>query len=298
MKPITINVEKLDFNKPLRYYSELYSLSLNAIKNRFINLGVYDKFKFVGGNISKKLQLDKIIDYNSSPKKCPNCDKLIPYEQRRNKYCSYRCGALFSQRSGGHCKWSNEDKLRISKWAKQYAFRPNNKTRKNVERKNVECPICHNTFYKRPSQSNYCSRDCYYIHVRQSGCLKGKVGGYRKNSGRGKMGWYKGYWCQSSWELAWVIFMLDNNKKFIRNLQGFDYIFEGKVRKFFPDFYIQEEGYYIEIKGWPNPMTDSKIAQFPKEIRILYKKDMEFVLNYVKNKYGNDFIKLYNISSN
>lgn len=32
--------------------------------------------------------------------------------------------------------------------------------------------------------------------------MKEVGGGYRKGSGRGKKGRYKGYWCDSSWELA------------------------------------------------------------------------------------------------
>jgi hypothetical protein len=43
------------------------------------------------------------------------------------------------------------------------------------------------------------------------------LGGYVKGSGRGKKGWYKGIFCDSSWELAFVIFCLETNKKIKRN---------------------------------------------------------------------------------
>ena len=68
-------------------------------------------------------------------------------------------------------------------------------------------------------------------------------GGLRKGSGRGKKGWYKGYWCDSSWELAWVIYNLDNNIKFERNNIGFEYVYKGKKRKYHPDFLISETYY-------------------------------------------------------
>ncbi|MEI7942893.1 MAG: hypothetical protein WCH76_06985 [Candidatus Riflemargulisbacteria bacterium] len=45
----------------------------------------------------------------------------------------------------------------------------------------------------------------------------GKSGGYRRKSGRGKHGWYKGIWCDSSWELAWVMYHLDHGIPFERN---------------------------------------------------------------------------------
>ena len=46
-----------------------------------------------------------------------------------------------------------------------------------------------------------------------------KVGGYHKNLGRGKQGSYKGYWCDSSWELAFVIYHLEHDIKFKKKLE-------------------------------------------------------------------------------
>lgn len=43
------------------------------------------------------------------------------------------------------------------------------------------------------------------------------MGGYRKGSGVGKSGWYNGIYCDSSWELAYVIYHIDNNLPIIRN---------------------------------------------------------------------------------
>ena len=51
-----------------------------------------------------------------------------------------------------------------------------------------------------------------------------KSGGIRKGSGRGKKGTYKGYWCDSSYELAWVIYNIDKNIPFTRNSEKFKYI--------------------------------------------------------------------------
>ena len=36
-------------------------------------------------------------------------------------------------------------------------------------------------------------------------------GGLRPGSGRGKMGYYKGYYCRSSWELAWIVYQIEHN---------------------------------------------------------------------------------------
>lgn len=121
-------------------------------------------------------------------------------------------------------------------------------------------------------------------------------GGIRRGSGRGKKGWYKGYWCDSSWELAWVIYNLDHNIKFLRNNVGFEYVFKNKKRKYYPDFKILDT--YYEIKGRKNfdklnEINKEKIGQFKYNLVILYENDMKQYLDYTINKYGKNFVKLY-----
>ena len=58
---------------------------------------------------------------------------------------------------------------------------------------------------------------------------------------------YKNIWCDSSWELAFVIYHLDNNFTIERNKLGLDYNYNNKDRKYFPDFIV--DNIYYEIKG-------------------------------------------------
>lgn len=122
--------------------------------------------------------------------------------------------------------------------------------------------------------------------------LKGYLGTAKKGAGRGKHGWYKGYWCDSSWELAWVIFNLEHGIKFERNTQGFEYEFEGKKHKYFPDFRL-ENGSYVEVKGWLDNKTKVKIASFNGSLTIIGSKEIKPYLEYVVSKYGKSFINLY-----
>ena len=124
--------------------------------------------------------------------------------------------------------------------------------------------------------------------------LSAKCGGYRSRSGRGIRGWYEGYWCDSSWELAFVIYNLENGVKFERNYQGFEYEFEGVKSKFFPDF-IMEDGSYLEIKGWLDARNKAKISQFDGRLKVLGKTEMEMYLNYAVKKYGKNFIEKYEL---
>ena len=104
---------------------------------------------------------------------------------------------------------------------------------------------------------------------------------------------YKGYWCDSSWELAYVIYNLEHNIKFERNKQGFEYEFENKKYKYYPDF-ILEDGTYVEIKGYIDKKNEIKIKSFDKKLIIIDKESIKQYINYVVEKYGKDYIKLYN----
>lgn len=111
--------------------------------------------------------------------------------------------------------------------------------------------------------------------------------------GKGLRGYYKGYYCQSSWELAYVIYNLEHSIVFERNKKGFKYTLDGIERSYFPDFYLPESDTYIEIKGYYDNKTKEKEKQFTGKLEILKKAEMEPILEYVIGKYGKNFTDLY-----
>lgn len=117
-------------------------------------------------------------------------------------------------------------------------------------------------------------------------------GGYRQGSGRGKKGRYKGFWCDSSYELAYVIYCIDHNIDIKRNWKKFPYIFEKRNKTWIPDF-IKPNGEYVEIKGYMNEQNKAKISQFQYSLEVLCHPKIDPILEYVKLKYGKDFINLY-----
>lgn len=123
--------------------------------------------------------------------------------------------------------------------------------------------------------------------------MKETCGGYRQGSGRGKHGWYKGYYCDSSWELAFVIYNLEHDIKFERNRKVFTYNYKNKNHTYMPDWIVDNK--YIEIKGYCNEQWQAKLAQFPKDeiLEVLTKNEMKPYIDYVIEKYGKDYIKLY-----
>lgn len=107
-----------------------------------------------------------------------------------------------------------------------------------------------------------------------------------------KRGWYKGYWCDSGFELAFVVYNLEHNIPFTRNVEKFPYTYNKKKYKWIPDF-IMKDGSYIEIKGRENAQTRAKYKDFPHPLTVMYQKDLEYIFKYVKEKYGVRFYHLY-----
>lgn len=134
------------------------------------------------------------------------------------------------------------------------------------------------TYKKTPRKYH---KECWYLIS----------GGYKRGSGRGKSGWYKGIYCDSSYELAWVLYHFDHNIQFTRNKEGFEYKIDDTSYKYYPDFIVNDT--YIEIKGYHTNTVDIKSNNFPYKLKILYKSDLKEVFDYVISKYGNNFIELY-----
>ena len=115
-------------------------------------------------------------------------------------------------------------------------------------------------------------------------------GGYQQGSGRGKKGWYKGFFCDSSWELAFLVYCLDHNIPIERNKEKRSYLWKGKTYNYIPDFIV--DGSIVEIKGYKSNKWLAK-HECNSDIKVYYEEDMKKYFNYVHNEYGKDFINLY-----
>jgi hypothetical protein len=119
-----------------------------------------------------------------------------------------------------------------------------------------------------------------------------RLGGYIRGSGRGKKGWYKGFFCDSSWELAYVVYCLEHDILIVRNKEKRQYTWEGETKNYIPDFIV--DGVMTEVKGFKTDQWLAKLEANP-DVRVLYEKDLRPILKYVKNKYGKDFTSLYEL---
>jgi len=130
---------------------------------------------------------------------------------------------------------------------------------------------------------------------RKTTSTSGKKKSYKKKwfskGGKARRGMYKGYWCDSSWELAFIMWCLDHDITIERNTKGFPYIWYKKKHYFFPDFVI--DGKYYEIKGVMDGKNKRKIASFEEPLKVLDKVGIQKYLDYAVKNYGSSFWNKY-----
>ena len=267
------------------------------VKNKYCNVSCQNIHQWTGKKRPEKYiqeQKERIKNnWKTFSVVCYKCGKKIDVKEykvevpkKEKYYCSRSCA--------NSRMWSEDDKKKKSNSAtvsdKVKKSNENNKIRvynswsknKKIERIVSKCMHCGENIEHKINKERKYHQECW---------LKCS-GGVKKGSSRGKHGWYKGYWCDSSYELAWVIYNLEKGIKFKRNIEGFDYIYKGETHKYYPDFI--KEDLYVEIKNYKSELTDAKLKFFPNKIEVLYKEEMkEEILPYVIKKYGKDFIKLY-----
>ena len=170
--------------------------------------------------------------------------------------------------------------------------------------------------------SQYRCELCGKIFTKKKKVEKKKVDTYKKKTGydhpqhnpdivhscKGYL--YKGVHFDSSWELAYYIWLIDNSKKFIYHPCIFlEYVDEeNKEHKYQPDFLV--EGVFYEIKGDQffdengNPFNQytkkcwarKYKALLENRITILREADMRKYLKYIKDTYGKNYLKQFRAS--
>ena len=238
--------------------------------------------------------------------KCKNCGKEFTVIEEETKF-PIKGDKYFCCKSCANVRHhSNETKQKISNSIKKSEkYKINNEKalinriikynqcsyKYNLNIKQYTCKYCGKLFEitdnKNYSSKTYCSKECKHKYLSEH------TGGYRIGSGHSKSGWYKGIRCDSTWELAFLIYHLDNNLYIERCKEKRKYIFEGKEHIYYPDF-ITDKG-IIEIKGYKTNQSIEKQKQNPDIINI-FEEDIQFYLNYIKEKYNKSLIELYDNS--
>ena len=222
---------------------------------------------------------------------CPYCEKIF-----------YRAGIC----SHIICKHTEKGRERVEKNKKLHSIRMNgHKSWNKGLTKEIDARVnqCSKTYKERKyipwnkNKKNIFNKDVLRkISSKMKEIAKTRVSS--KGIGRAFKGYYKEFWCDRQWELAFVIYCLDHNIKRKRCEECFEYVYDNEIHLYHPDFIINDNE-YIEIKGYQSKKDDAKFNDFPKD-KILnayhYKelKDIfEYILNHYQLKQINDIHTLY-----
>lgn len=79
---------------------------------------------------------------------------------------------------------------------------------------------------------------------------------------------------QGSWEVKLAEFLDHNKIDWERNRVGYKYVFDGKERNYFPDFFLPSFDVYVEVKGYETEKDGAKWKQFPFKLLIIKKEEI------------------------
>lgn len=252
-------------------------------------------FKYINKSMGRtKCLYDSLSleEYNKVEKTCKRCGKSYYIAWTKSGYsdfCCEGCSRAYStdlNRKGINEKVSKKLKGRYVGQNKNYYS-----SRKSYDESPNKCLICGKSISYENKHRKYCSGDC----CREARSLNAKklnqegklCGGYRRGSSRGRGGYYKGVWCDSTYELAYLVYCLDNRIDIQRCKEVFKYNINRTIKKYHPDFLV--EGIIVEIKNYWREEVDVKTEAVKKEgrkIRVLYGADLEPYMCYVDEKYN------------
>lgn len=157
------------------------------------------------------------------------------------------CGKEFTEK---YSKWSNgnfcckecarkySSMIKRDEINKKVSIKLKGKVHGGINHYNTTVEKLREEYYKQPKVCSICGNMLTYEQRKYKTCcnkckrqqisnklktIPVKIGGYVINSCRGKHGWYKGIYCDSTYELAYVIYCLDHNIPIRRCEEVFEY---------------------------------------------------------------------------
>ena len=271
--------------------------------------------------IKQKVQNSKSLskerkqkEYEATPKVCKNCGETYYKNWAKtvkSDFCSRECARSFSTKikrdeiskkvsdklkgrlvgNALNTKGLKLAKAKLPRHAKLPRYTTVDELRDEYSKNPNKCEFCGKELSYERRQRKTCSRKCqdelwkmWYDSNKELMVERGFCGGYRKGAARGKSGYYKGIWCDSTYELVFLIYNLDNESDIKRNTTKFPYSYNGKSHEYIPDFRVNGE--LVEIKNFWTELVQVKLDCVTEKISILYYEDLEEMMQYVDSKYG------------
>lgn len=197
-------------------------------------------------------------------------------------FCSHSCAASIT---GLGRIVSSSTRERMSILAKEQHFHSTFPKRIPSARKEYHCTciVCEKEFTNKHPRKT-CSTEC--LTTRRSNHSLSL-----NNHGGGKRGIYNGFNCDSTYELAFLIYHLDHDIPITRCNEIRSYVYENSTCNYNPDFIV--DGKIYEIKGFMSNRSKAKLSCNP-DIVLIDGDAIKPFISYVKDKYRvSDIADLY-----
>jgi hypothetical protein len=209
---------------------------------------------------------------------CLNCKSELKKPWQK-KFCSSSCNATYTNKLKP--RRSKESREKTGKSVKLVFLKRTKEKKEKIKEQRIAlnrlkrelkpkisaiCLECGEIYFNK--NKKYCSNRCR---------LK-TIGGLTIGGGRGKKCWYESpiagkVYLRSSYELEYAKWLDSKKINWIVNKKSFEYKWEGKIRKYYPDFYLIDKDLFIEIKGYKIAKDNLKWAVVPN-LKILYGQDL------------------------
>ena len=253
---------------------------------------------------AKKLNAaQRLIDWQSTKHICEHCGKVMAIKYGSGRFCSKSCANTHSHTEESKQKISIGMKNFISINGTALQEANGNKTallrygifnaRYSYSQNPKVCCVCGKQIPYSQRVNKTCSKECYRL-LMSNNAKERKFGGLTNGGGlRSKHGSYKSIHCDSTFELIYLIYCLENNINIQRNTKAFSYINSCGVRKrYYPDFYMPDTDTYIEVKGYKDCNVDLKLEAVKSQgykINILYKNTIAELLAFINKKFNTNY---------
>lgn len=212
-------------------------------------------------NHSSKLKNNLKTDYYNDPRKCLHCDKIIPFDKRKNRFCNHSCSASYSNNKKQTVSIETRNKI-------SNALAGNQKICKISF-----CKICGSTIPNR--RVNSCSKKCKNKLLSNKVKLAFKEGRHKGNLHRSRIS-------PSYMESSFSDWLIKNKCKYqwIPEHPFKRYDHNGKYERcYFVDFFFPHLKLIIELDGSHH------------QDQIDYDRDRD---NYIVSNYNNvtDIIRI------
>lgn len=189
---------------------------------------------------------------------------------------------------------SNENRVVASTWSAEQRAKWSNKckTTECNNRDKIRTPETRKAHSARSVKSNadYWTEEKRKLHSeKMQEVLKNNPDSYTKNNVSGRVrlfnvmdGFGNFTKVKGSWEYNVAMWLNTHSVKWTNNIDPIPYMWNGKEHKYFPDFYISEFKYYIEVKGFETDRDYKKWDAMTNPLMIIREKeyrDLDIVLN-------------------